>query len=112
MFILLLQYLLYVCPIQSLSQEQLKDYSLQKASLKKEEEDSSDDSDSEDDNDDDSSADSKDGNSENMQVSKVVYSTAGLSDFSIPTVNNFIQYGNTLSSVSVNHIKFVSGTAQ
>jgi hypothetical protein len=62
-----------VCLIQSLSQEQLKDYSLQKASLKKEEEDSSDDSDSEDDNDDDdSSAESKDGNSENQQVSKFV----------------------------------------
>jgi hypothetical protein len=60
-----------VCPIQSLSQEQLKDYSLQKASLKKKEEDSSDDSDSEDDSDDDSSADSKDGNSENQQVSKL-----------------------------------------
>lgn len=56
--------------LKSLSQEQLKDYSLQKASLKKEEEDSSDDSDSEDDNDDDdSSADSKDGNSENQQGS-------------------------------------------
>jgi hypothetical protein len=63
-----------VCvPIQSLSQEQLKDYSLQKASLKKKE-DSSDDSHSEDDDDDDddSSAESKDGNSENQQVSTVL----------------------------------------
>ena len=71
-----------VSPLQSLSQEQLKDYSLQKASLKKEEEDSSDDSDSDDDDDDDeddddddeedSSADSKDGPSEKQQVSEVV----------------------------------------
>jgi hypothetical protein len=68
-----------VSPLQSLSQEQLKDYSLQKASLKKEEEDSSDDSDSDEDDDDDddddeeeSSADSKDGPSEKQQVSEVV----------------------------------------
>ncbi|XP_069678107.1 nucleolar transcription factor 1-A-like isoform X2 [Periplaneta americana] len=63
--------------LKSLSQEQLKDYSLQKASLKKEEEDSSDDSDSEDDNEEDddddddeeSSAESKEGNSDNQQES-------------------------------------------
>jgi hypothetical protein len=72
-------YYFRVSLLQSLSQEQLKDYSLQKASLKKEEEDSSDDSDSDDDDDDDddddgedSSADSKDGPSEKQQVSKVV----------------------------------------
>ena len=73
----------HASPLQGLSQEQLKDYSLQKASLKKEEEDSSDDSDSDDDDDDDdeddddddeedSSADSKDGPSEKQQVSEVV----------------------------------------
>ena len=69
-----------VSPLQGLSQEQLKDYSLQKASLKKDEEDSSDDSDSDDDDEDDdddddeedSSADSKDGPSEKQQVSEVV----------------------------------------
>lgn len=66
-----------VCTLQSLSQEQLKDYSLQKANFKKEEEDTSDESDTEeeeeeeeDDNDEDSSADGKDGNSGNQQVCK------------------------------------------
>jgi hypothetical protein len=68
--------------LQSLSQEQLKDYSLQKANFKKEEdssdasededEDEDEDDDDDDDNDEDSSADGKDGNSENQQVSKVV----------------------------------------
>jgi hypothetical protein len=76
----------HVCPLQSLSQEQLKDYSLQKASFKKEDEDSSGDTDSEDDDDDeddddndnndkdeDSSADGKDSNLEKQKVCKVVY---------------------------------------